>query len=103
MGIFTIPSDDTGYMDSWFASMAGANKSTNFEIDLIARPSGGVFQLKHRNSLVDKGTTHIQHRYKIPEVFQPFTDIEMRAQAKAAGVTEAAVSAGFDLMLIKNI
>ena len=102
MAIYTIPAGKTGYMDSFFASTAGGNKSSNYIIDVYARPSGQVFQLKHRNSLADAGSSHIQHKYTVPEVFAAQTDIEMRVQITAAGVTAASISAGFDITLIDN-
>jgi len=102
MAIYTIPNGKTGYMRSWYAAQAGANKTTNYIVDLRARPVGQVFQLKHRSSLEDQGTTYIQHHFKEPEMFAAKTDIEMRVDILAIGVSGASVSAGFDLVLVDD-
>ena len=102
MAVYTIPSGTTGYMRDWYASTAGANRATNYIIDLRARPMGGVFQVKHRSALDIGGTTYIQHKYEEPEVFSAKTDIEMRCKLTAVGVTGAAVSSGFDIVLVDN-
>ena len=102
MAVYTVPKGKTGYMRSWYASTAGSNKSSNYPIQLRARPKGGVFQLKHKSALSDNGTSAYHHKYTEPEVFQYFTDIEIRCSATGAGVTEATVSAGFDIVLIDN-
>jgi len=102
MAIYTIPAGTTGYMRSFFAATAGANKNSNYVIKLRARPLGGVFQLKHRTALADLGTSHFQHPYIEPEIFLEKTDIEMTVQVLASGVTAASVSAGFDIVLVDN-
>lgn len=102
MAIYTIPAGKTGYMRDWFVSIAGANKTSNYPIKLRARPFGQVFQLKHTSSLSDIGTSYQQHRYEEPEIFTEKTDIEIRIQAIAVGVTAASISAGFDIVLIDN-
>lgn len=102
MAVYTIPNGKTGYMRDWYASTAGASKSSNYVIRLKARPTGKVFQLKHIASISDTGNSYIQHKYEEPEVFAAKTDIEMTAQMTAAGATAAAVSAGFDIVLVDN-
>lgn len=102
MAIYTIPNGKTGYMRSWFAGFAGAKKSTDYIIELRARPFGQVFQIKHKSSLVEGATSYFQHSYVEPEMFNEKTDIEMRADITAVSVTGASVSAGFDIVLIDN-
>ena len=102
MALYTVPANKTVFLESWFASAAGANKTTNYVVDLRARPSGGVFQLKHRSAIEDGGTSHIQHRYQNPERFNEFTDIEMKVQITENNITAASVSAGFDLIVVDN-
>ena len=102
MAVYTIPSGLTGYMRDWYSSTAGANKATNYVIDLKARPDGQVFQTKHRAALDVGGTTYVQHKYEEPELFAEKTDLEMRCQLTASGTTGAAVSAGFDIVLVEN-
>jgi hypothetical protein len=101
MAVYTIPAGKTGYLRDWYASTAGANKSSNYVIELRARPFGGVFQLKHVTSIQDGGTSYIKHDYTEPEKFTEKVDIEMRAQM-LVNTTEAAVSAGFDIVLVDN-
>ena len=101
MAIYTIPLGKTGYLGSWYASSAGASKTTNYRIKMKMRQAGGVFQLKHK--MAWDGGTPYQHNYHIDEGGLPEkTDIIMTAQALASGVTQAAISAGFDIILVDN-
>jgi hypothetical protein len=102
MALYTVPSGKTAYMRNWFASTAGANRATNYVIDVKARPDGGVFQLKHRSAISEDGNSLVQHIYEDPEVFLEKTDIEMRASALSGGVTGATIAAGFDMVLIDD-
>ena len=102
MALYTIPAGKTGYMRSFFAGSAGASRSTDYIIDLFARPFGQVFQLKHRSSLVETGTSHWNHIYSEPEKFTEKTDIAMRVRTTESPITAASVAAGFDLILIDN-
>lgn len=102
MAIYTIPNGKTGYMRSFFAATAGANKVTSYIIDVVARSDGGVFQLQHRTALSEVGTSHFQHNNTIPEKFNAKTDIEMRTEITDGTITGAAVSAGFELTLVDD-
>lgn len=102
MAIYTIPNGKTGYMSNFWAATAGASRSSNYVIDLFARPFGGVFQLKHRTALADAGTSHFMHPYEVPEKFSAKTDIIMKADMQLGAATAASVSAGFDLILVDN-
>ena len=102
MAIYTIPNGKTGYMDSFESAVAGAKKTAEYQVDLYARPTGQVFQLKHRDSLQDGGTTNWRHAFQTPEVFAGSTDIVMRITILTAAITAASVSAGFDLILVDN-
>jgi hypothetical protein len=102
MALYTIPNGKTGYMRDWFASTAGANKTSNYKIELRARPLNQVFQLKHLSSIEDGGTSYIQHNYQEPEKFSAKTDIVMRAEITESNITEASVSAGFDIVLVDD-
>ena len=101
MAVYTIPAGKTGYMRSWYASISGGNKTSNYKIRLRARPFGQVFQLKHTAAIAEGGTSSIQHTYVEPEVFAEKTDIELRVSA-TANVTGCAVSGGFDIVLVDN-
>lgn len=99
MAVYTIPKNTTSYMRDWYASVSGASKSSNYTIELRARPIGGVFQVKHVSAISDAGTSAYKHGYTEPEVFGALTDIELKVQALAGGVTAASVSGGFDIVL----
>jgi len=102
MALYTIPNGKTGYLNEFEASVAGASRSAEYQIDLYARPFGGVFQLKNRTSLQDGGTTHWLHPFLVPEPFPAKTDIAMRVKLLTAAITAANISAGFDLILVDN-
>ncbi len=99
MAVFTIPNGKTGYMRSWYASTAGAKKDSSHVIKLFARPFGQVFQLKHKSSIIESGTSYVQHEYIEPEKFAAKTDIEMQADTDQDA---AAVSGGFDIVLVDD-
>jgi len=101
MAVFTVPNNTTAYLRSFFASSAGAKKVTNFIIRLRARPFGQEFQLKNKTAIPSDGAG-LQYVYDDPETFAAKTDIEMTAEITAWAVTQASVSAGFDLVLISN-
>jgi len=98
MAVYTIPAGKTGYLRQWFASSSGAKKTTNYLMRLKTRPFGQVFQLTHSSSIADAAP--FIHTYIEPETFDAKTDIEMTAAITDAAVTQAAVSAGFDLVLV---
>ena len=102
MAVYTVPAGKTAYMRKWYASTSGAKKTSNYIVELRARPIGGVFQIKHIQSLSDTATSVIEHTYEDPEVFSEKTDVEMRCTMTAGGGTEGSVSAGFDIVLIDN-
>jgi len=99
MAVFTIPAGKTGYMRSWYASTAGAKRDSSHTIKVLARPFGGVFQLKHKANIDVNGTSYIQHKYEEPEVFSEKTDIEIRMDTDT---DIAGVAAGFDIVLVDN-
>lgn len=101
MAVYTVPAGKIAYMRSWYASTAGANKSSNYVIELRAREEGKVFQLKHVVSIEDGGTSYLKHDYTDPQAFGEKVDIEMRAKI-LVNTTEASISAGFDIVLVDN-
>lgn len=102
MCVYTVPNGKTAYMRSWNASTAGANKTTNYTVSLWSRVSGGVFTIKDIKALSETGSSLFDKVYIEPQVFSSGSDIEIRAQIKASGVTGAAISGGFDLVLVDN-
>jgi len=99
MAVYTIPAGKTGFMRDWYASTSGAAKDSVHVIKVMARPFGGVFQLKHKASIIEKGTSYIKHDYTEPEVFAEKTDVEIKCNTDKDG---ASVSAGFDIVLKDN-
>ncbi len=102
MAVYTIPNGTTGYMRDWYAATAGSNKNSNYLVKVTARPTGGVFQVKHVSALSDNGTSAYQHKYEEPEMFAARTDIEIKGSVLASGATGASISAGFDIVLISS-
>lgn len=102
MALYTIPNGKTGFMLSFYGAVSGAKKTASYNISLLARPFGKVFQLKHLSSLIEEGTSHWNHQFQVPQRYPERTDIEMRAQINTAAVTGASVSAGFDIVLLDN-
>jgi len=108
MAVYTIPIDRVGYMRDWYASTAGASKTSQYIIRLWAREYDSVagswkaWQLKHVTSISDVGTSYIQHVYEEPERFAGGVDIRMTAQATAVGAVGIAIAAGFDVVLVEN-
>ena len=102
MAIYTCPADKMCYLESWYAATSGSSRDSNYIIRLYARPPGQVFQLKHRHAISDTASNSHQHFYSNPEVFAAGTDIEMTVEMTATGATGAAVSAGFEIVLIDN-
>ena len=89
-------------MTSFFAGTSGVKKSASYNIELRIRPFGGVFQLKHLSNLVEDGTSHWNNFFQAPEQIPAQADIEMRAQINTAAITDASISAGFDIILIES-
>lgn len=102
MAVYTIPANKTGYMRRFYTSIAGANKSSNYRVELRIRAFGEVFALKNINAISDNGTSYLSHPYVEPEVITEKSDIELRVSATATGVTAAAISGGFDIVLKDN-
>lgn len=99
MSIYTVPLGKTAYLEDFFASVVGANKSGDYVIEVYARPFGGVFQLKHKSAVNEAGSTHIQHKYGVPEIFVAKTDIELRVSISTVGVSGADITGGFDFKI----
>jgi hypothetical protein len=102
MAVYTVPAGYTAYMRDYYCATAGANKSSNYPVELRARKFGKVFNLKHKIAISDTATGYLQHRFEEPEKFLEKTDLEIRVSATAAGATEASISAGFDIVLKEN-
>ena len=102
MAVYTIPAGKTGYLRSGYAATSGSNKSSNYIIKLYIREFGKVFRVQHTVALADNGTSLYQHIYVEPSKILEKTDIIVTAEATGTGVTGAAISAGFDIVLVDN-
>ena len=97
MCIWTVPLGYTAYLHQKDVSASSsAGKFATFT--LIARPKGGVFNVKDRVLLANNSTA-ISYWNPIP--FHECTDIEVRAVADSAGGSITA-SATLDITYIKN-
>lgn len=95
MGIYTIPAGHTGYFGSIFLS-ASLSANSNVTFRVLARPDGGVFNVK--NKLVLSGQA-LPREALVYDVFPEKTDIEIRALSSA---NNADASAGFTIILVKD-
>ena len=102
MALYTIPAGKTGYARSGYVSTAGASKASNYPSRVIGRGFGGVFRTIHTASISDTGSSSYQHTFTEPEKFPEKTDIEFLTSMTATGASGAAVSAGFDIVLVDN-
>ena len=97
MMTYTIPRGYTGYITQ--KDVSASSSAGKFAIlSLVARPFGGVFNVKDR-VLSSEGYSTIPYPYALK--FTEKTDIEIRAQADSAGGT-VTVSAALDIVLIRN-
>jgi hypothetical protein len=102
MCVYTVPTGYTAYLRDWYCGIGGAKKTAEYTVYLYARPSGGVFQLKHKSAVSEDGTSSFQHKYEEPEKFDAGTDIELRVASATAAITEANVVGGFDIVLVTD-
>ena len=102
MATYTIPNGKKGYMLSFYGATEGAKKTSNYKLKLYDRPFGQVFTLDEDHALVEAGTSHFNHRYAIPTQYAAKTDLKMTAQVTAASVTQAAIGAGYELLIVDD-
>lgn len=95
----TIPSGTTGYIQSYYASLAGKSTSIS-NVRLLVRPSGGVFNVKEEFSIATVGTGYVERKYDVPKNDLPEkSDVKIMADSNA---NTTGVAAGFDLILVNN-
>lgn len=100
--IYTVPTGKTAYVFAGYASTAGANKSSNYIIKLLAQEPSGVFRTKQKMSISDNGSSYVSFNYPIPQKFIGGTRIKVTARMTSTGATGGSVSAGFSLVLIDD-
>ena len=97
MCIYTVPRGYTAFLTQ--KDVSASSSAGKFAIlSLVARPFGGVFNVKDR-VLSSQGYSTINYPY--PLKFTEKTDIEVRAKADSAGGT-VTVSAALDIVIIQN-
>lgn len=102
MAIRRVPSGNSGFIRSIYASPGGANKSTGYIIRLKVRSPGGVFKLKHR-FVVNDGENPYLHTFVDPKgPYEALSDIQITAELNSAGTVAASVAAGFDVVFESN-
>lgn len=99
MALWTVPAGHTAYMNQVDITVATTQNNKYCTTHLVARPFGGVFQVKDK--FVKAESSHHQE-YKYPLEFAEKTDIEVRAIGDSAGA-DIAISAGMDFVYIKNV
>ena len=100
MAIYTMPAGKTGYLLGGYASLLGANKTSNYIIRFKKRDFNGVFRLQQKIALSDTGSSFIPFEYPIPQKLEEKADVLVTAQMTATGGTGASVSAGFSIVLV---
>ena len=100
MAIYKIPSNSDGCVTNVYGSILRSGVPTTAgDIILYAKPTGEVWQVKHISGLMTSGTSQINHKYGIPNCFEPLTLLKVAAGSEADDIDGAA---GFDLVLHPN-
>ena len=102
MAIYTVPDSKTGLIQSLFVATAGAKRSSNYIIRMKVRPTGQVFQLKTRVSIEDGGSSFVRLPFDPPLKVDGRCDIEVTAEITETAITAAAITAGFDIVLVDD-
>lgn len=102
MAMYTVPDNHTAYLTSYYAVVnPGVGNPTSLPIKLwgVDNVNGYAKQIKHTLGLDLDFTAHLQHNFNPYYVFGERSDIYITATPTGAA---ADVSAGFDLVVIKN-
>ena len=98
MSLWTVPANHTAYLQTALYAAATTQNNKFATVELVARPFGSVFQVKDKFVLT---IGSLDQFYNIPLRFEEKTDIEVRCVGDSAAA-DIAVSAGLDLLYIKN-
>jgi len=100
MSIYQIPAGKTGYLVSYYGTV---NKSTGaaaiVDVKLVAKPFGGVFQIKNFHGTNTDATSEFDHDFNCPVTLNEKTIVKMQALSSRAGTD---VGSGFNIILIDN-
>ena len=98
MALWTVPAGYTAYLYETHITVATEANNKYGVISVVARPDGGVFNIK------DKFTTvldTVTQKYNFPLRFEEKTDIEVRAIGSSSNAN-ISISAGLDILYIEN-
>ena len=98
MALWTVPAGYTAYLYETHITVATEANNKYGIVTVLARPDGGVFNVK------DKFTTvldTVTQKYNFPLKFEEKTDIEVRA-IRSSSNADIAISAGLDILYIEN-
>jgi hypothetical protein len=98
MAIYPVPASKTAYMSNYYADVLRAVTAA-VDIELIVKPFGEVFQVKHTLSVNSGGMNYFNHYFGTPLVITEKSIIKIRAQTSA---NNTVVSAGFDMVMIDD-
>ena len=98
MCFWTVPRGYTAYLYQVDISMNTEVANKYGTVSIVARPEGGVFNVKDKFAL---SQDIIHQEFKHPIKFAEKTDLEVRAIASSSNA-DLAVSAGLDIVYIQN-
>ena len=100
MALWTVPRGYSAYLYHTNVTAACTTSNKLLTCTIVARPQGGVFQVKDKFGIQVDGGTIVQ-KYEFPRKFTEKTDIEVRAISDS-GTGNVEVSAGLDILYIEN-
>lgn len=98
LGIYQVPAGYTGYVYKYGGSMNGG-AGANVDLELFAKPLGGVFNLKSTINLAETGSGYADREFTFPNAFAAKTTLKLTATSDAANSN---VVGFFDLLLIED-
>jgi len=98
MALWTVPRGYTAFVLQTDVTVATTQNNKYATVSLVARPFGGVFNIKDR---FVKSQSSVHQGYSVPVRFLEKTDLEFRAVGDSAGA-DISISAGMDILYIQN-
>ena len=99
---FTIPFDEVGLLDFYFATLS--KKQAGFSnVRFLSAEVGGDFQVKEEGTVSSTGSSFLPREYSNPKnstAFPPMTDIKIMADTS---VNDMGIAAAFDMTRVKII
>ena len=100
MALWTVPRGYSAYLYETNVTAACTTSNKLLTCNIVARPQGGVFNVKDKFGIQVDGGSIVQ-KYNFPLKFTEKTDIEVRAISDS-GTGNVEVSAGLDILYIAN-